>query len=197
MTVWVCQSKVKIKMSLTEVQSQNVKWKTEKPEEERLLSDYQGLRLLQKRERSGEMDTTYTEFTRPFLQLQPTKTEGVCAHASADPIFLGIHQPKTSVHSCSRWIWKYFSQSEYIHNKNADEDCRWTITESLSRLFYPSGPSKHEILIIAAHSWENLILRSSWWRILLARIDYIYDTLFYIWLSLANYFRRRRQQNSG
>ena len=45
-------------MSLTEVQSQNVKWKTEKTEEERLLSDYQGLRLLQKRERSGEMDTT-------------------------------------------------------------------------------------------------------------------------------------------
>lgn len=81
-------------MSLTEVQSQNAKWKTEKTEEERLLSDYQGLILLQKRERSGEMDTTYTEFTRPFLQLQPTKTEGVCAHASADPIFLGITNRK-------------------------------------------------------------------------------------------------------
>lgn len=90
-------------MSLTEVQSQNVKWKTEKTEEERLLSDYQGLRLLQKRERSGEMDTT---------RIQSSPDPSYSYNRQKQRMFVHMHQlipilfnqPKTSVHSCSRWI---------------------------------------------------------------------------------------------
>lgn len=167
-----------------------------KTEEERLLSDYQGLRLLQKRKRSGEMDTTCIQSSPDPSYSYNRQKQRVFVHMhQLIPIFFRDNQPKTSVHSCSRWIRKYFSQSEYSHNKNADEDCRWTITESLSRLFYPSGPSKHEILINAAHSWENLILRSSCWRILLARIDYMTHYLYDCpWPIISGW---RRQQNSG